>query len=73
MEKINVDTRGMDCPIPLIKLKEALSEAEDGQEIDLTFTCPEAVVNLPTYCQENGHEVIDFEKNPKEWRIVVKK
>ena len=74
MEVIKIDTKGLDCPIPLIELKKALKDAEDGQLIDLEFTCPEAVVNLPRHCEENNHEVVSFEKlGTQSWKIVVKK
>ncbi len=54
--------KGMDCPLPLIELKKALGDAEDGQIIEVEFTCPDAVVNLPGYCEEHNHEVLDFDK-----------
>ena len=74
MDKIFVDTKGMDCPIPLIELKNAIAKAEKGQEIEIEFTCPEATVNLPNYCQEEGVEILDYEKEGnKFWRIVVRK
>jgi len=74
METIKIDTIGLDCPAPLMELKKALKRAEAGQIIDLEFTCPEAVVTLPNYCQRNKHEVISFEQIAnKTWKIVLKK
>ncbi|MGX7024935.1 sulfurtransferase TusA family protein [Vagococcus hydrophili] len=69
-----INTNGLDCPIPLIKLKEALKESQDGEVIKVLFTCPEAVENLPNYAEEQGHEVLDFKKlGKKGWEITVKK
>ena len=74
MSNIKVDTKGLDCPLPLIKLKEVLAKSEEGQIIELEFTCPEAVINIPKYCQENNYEVIEFNVlDNKSWKIVVKK
>lgn len=74
MDVIKIDTKGLDCPIPLIKLKEKLAESEAGQIIELEFTCPEAVINIPKYCQEHNHEVVKFDVlDDKSWIIVVKK
>lgn len=74
MENIKLDTKGMDCPLPLIELKEALGDAEGGQIIEVEFTCPDAVVNLPSYCEEHNHEVLDFDKQDnKSWKLTVKK
>lgn len=74
MDKIILDTKGTDCPMPLIKLKEAVASASKGQVIEVEFTCPEATVNLPKYCQEEGLEIVDYEKEGnKFWRLVVRK
>ena len=37
MENIKLDTKGMDCPLPLIELKKALGDAEDGQIIEVEW------------------------------------
>ncbi|PKK39941.1 hypothetical protein ABB02_00730 [Clostridiaceae bacterium JG1575] len=69
---MRIDTRGKDCPIPLIELKAAIQASAKGEVIEVLFTCPEAVVNLPNYCQENNHKVLEFEPLEKSgWRIVV--
>ncbi len=74
MDAIKLDTKGQDCPLPLITLKNALADAASGQEIEIEFTCPEATVNLPNYCQEAGVEILSFDKNDnKSWTIRVRK
>lgn len=74
MENIQVDALGLDCPTPLIKMKEALAGAKKGDTVEVLFTCPEAVENLPNYAAENDHEVVSFEKiKPTGWKIVIKK
>ncbi len=58
MENIKLDTKGMDL-LPLIEPKKVLGDAEDGQIIEVEFTCPDAVVNLPGYqVEEYNHEVL---------------
>lgn len=74
MESTYLDTKGMDCPLPLNELKAALGDAEEGQIIEIDFTCPEATVNIPNYCQEHNIEVLAFDKNEdKSWKIIVRK
>ncbi|VEG98938.1 SirA-like protein [Slackia heliotrinireducens] len=59
--------------MPLMTLKKALAEAQDGQEIEVVFTCPEATVVLPEYCENNGIEIVGFDKEKKHWKFVVRK
>lgn len=74
MEIIKVNTHGLDWPLPLLELKKALKTAQDGQTIELEFTCPEAVGTLPTFCQEHNHEILSFDKLDGEgWVITLKK
>lgn len=74
MDIIKVNTNGLDWPLPLIELKKALVSAQSEQQIDLEFTCPEATVSLPNFCEKEGHEVLAFDKvGKKGWRILIKK
>lgn len=74
MDTIKLDTKGLDCPLPLMELKNTLADAEKGQVIEVEFTCPEATANIPNYCQENGIEILSFDKNAnKSWTITVRK
>lgn len=73
MNKIEKDVRGLDCPVPLITLKESLKDAESGDVISINFTCPEALNTLPDYCDEHDLEILSMEKqNDKSWKIEIK-
>lgn len=70
---IKLDTLGKDCPLPLIELKKAVAGSAKGEEIEILFTCPEAVTTLPRFCQENDHEIISFSKREQGgWKLVLK-
>ncbi len=74
MDIIKIDTKGMDCPLPLMELKKALEGAETGQMIEVVFTCPEATVNIPDYCERHDIEIIDYQRDDnKFWKIIVRK
>lgn len=73
MGEQTLDTRGKDCPIPLMELKKAIKNSSKGDTVKILFTCPEAVETLPNYCEENGHEVLEFRKNGSEdWYIEIR-
>ena len=73
MEKIVRDVKGQDCPIPLITLKDALKDAEPGQVIDISFTCPEALNTLPDYCDEHELEILSPDRQAdRSWKITIR-
>ena len=74
MEAIKINVKGLDCPVPLVEMKEALKNAKKGQLIELEFTCPEATRSLPLYANRHGHKVIGFERlQTGGWKIIVQK
>lgn len=74
MEVIKIDVKGLDCPIPLIEMKKALKTLEDGQLLEIEFTCPEATRSLPAYADQHEHKVVSFERlDGGAWKIVIEK
>lgn len=67
------DTSGKDCPVPLFELQKAIKESETGEEIELTFTCPEAIQNISNYCQKNNYQIDEFiKKDEDSWVVKIK-
>lgn len=67
-----IDTTGKDCPIPLFELQKAIARSVSGEQIELTFTCPEAIQNITNYCAQNGYRIDEFEKkNQDTWVVKI--
>lgn len=73
METLKINVVGQECPAPLNALKNALLIADPGQEIEITFSCGEATVRLPEYCEANDVEVLRFDRNRGSWTFAVRK
>jgi tRNA 2-thiouridine synthesizing protein A len=54
-----------------MELKKSIEGKNKGDVIDLTFTCPEAVNNVPEYCEKNNYNIKEFTKNNNSWNIKV--
>jgi tRNA 2-thiouridine synthesizing protein A len=50
-----VDARGLKCPLPLVKTKLALEEAEPGATVRVLATDPEAPIDLAAFAASAGH------------------
>lgn len=50
-----VDARGLKCPLPLVKAKLALEEAEAGETVRVLATDPEAPIDLAAFAASAGH------------------
>lgn len=53
-----LDARGMLCPLPVLKARKRLSEMPPGAVLRLLADDPAAVVDVPHFCAEAGHELV---------------
>lgn len=57
----DLDTTGMKCPLPVLKARKRLNGMQPGAVLRLTTTDPMAVIDVPHFCAEAGHELISRE------------
>jgi tRNA 2-thiouridine synthesizing protein A len=55
MSRIEVDSRGLRCPLPVIQLATAARDAKGGTEVTLLATDPAARYDVPAWCRMRGH------------------
>ncbi|MFN3969955.1 MAG: sulfurtransferase TusA family protein [Gemmobacter sp.] len=53
-----LDARGLLCPLPVLKARKRLKDMSPGQVLRLVATDPAAVVDVPHYCREAGHDLV---------------
>ncbi|WP_341273550.1 sulfurtransferase TusA family protein [Paracoccus sediminis] len=56
---IVVDARGMLCPLPVLRLRKVLLGAPVGARVTLLATDAMAAVDVPHFCAEGGHRLLD--------------
>ena len=50
-----VDARGLNCPLPILRTKKALSEMQSGQLLRILATDPGAGEDLQAFARQTGH------------------
>ncbi len=68
----NLDTKGLLCPKPLIMLKEALLELNDGEKIKVETDNETSLKNLVTYLRDQGVEPEQSSKGKVHTLITIK-
>jgi tRNA 2-thiouridine synthesizing protein A len=74
---IEVDARGLRCPLPVIRLAEAARAAPAGTHIVVLATDPAARHDIPAWCRMRHHELVGLDEvaerdDPSYLRIVVR-
>lgn len=61
---LRLDCQNMKCPLPLLKLKVALAPMQVGERILLQATDPIACRDIPTFCAQQGHQILSQRVDP---------
>ena len=59
MSVVEVDARGMRCPLPVIRLAAAARDAPAGTEVVVLATDPAARHDIPAWCRMRGHTLAE--------------
>ena len=54
-----IDTRGLNCPLPILKAKKALAELASGQLLRVVATDPGSIRDFKAFAKQTGNELID--------------
>ncbi len=54
-----LDTRGLNCPLPILKAKKALAELASGQMLKVIATDPGSVRDFQAFAKQTGNELIE--------------
>ena len=52
-----LDVKGLLCPLPVLKARKSLSSMQSGQILQVDATDPAAVIDIPHFCHETGHQL----------------
>lgn len=54
-----IDTRGLNCPLPILKAKKALAELRSGEVLKVVATDPGSVRDFQAFARQTGHELVE--------------
>ena len=60
-----IDARGLNCPLPVLRLRKALLTAAPGAAIELLATDRAALKDVPAFCAAHGHAVDILAQGPE--------
>jgi tRNA 2-thiouridine synthesizing protein A len=68
-----LDARGLNCPLPLMKAKKALTEMQIGQVLRVVATDSGSMPDFRTFAQQAGHEMIEQRNDGREYIHVLRR
>ncbi|HEY1104305.1 MAG TPA: sulfurtransferase TusA family protein [Burkholderiaceae bacterium] len=54
-----IDTRGLNCPLPILKAKKALTDMASGQLLKVVSTDPGSTRDFLAFAKQTGNELVE--------------
>lgn len=68
-----VDARGLNCPLPILRTKKALSDLQSGQVLKVVTTDPGSELDFKAFSRQTGNEIVATEARDREWTFYLKR
>lgn len=68
-----LDARGLNCPLPILKAKKALAEMVSGEILRVIATDPGSVRDFQAFARQTGNELVGQSENNKEFTFFMKR
>lgn len=67
------DLKGLNCPLPVLKAAKRLKAMRPGARLWLETTDPLAVIDIPAFCNEAGHVLVESAASGDGHRFLVER
>ena len=68
-----IDTSGLNCPLPILKAKKALSEMQSGQTLKVIATDPGSWRDFEAFARQTGNALLSQEKTDAHFAYVLQR
>jgi len=67
-----LDARGLNCPLPILRAKKALADMQTGQVLKIVATDPGSVKDFEAFCKQTGHTLLNQSEAEKVYTFLMK-
>jgi len=68
-----LDARGLNCPLPILRAKKAINGLESGQVLRIVATDPGSVKDFEAFAKQTGNELLESSEAGGEFVFLMKK
>lgn len=68
-----LDATGLNCPLPLLKAKQALNKLETGKVLKVIATDSGSIRDFKAYTDQSAHELIEAETDQEPYIYLIKR
>jgi tRNA 2-thiouridine synthesizing protein A len=68
-----IDTRGLNCPLPILKAKKALATMQSGELLKVVATDPGSMRDFQAFARQTGNELVEQQMTGVEFVHVLRR
>ena len=68
-----LDTKGLNCPLPVLKAKRALKNVPVGEILTVVATDPASTIDFRHFCMVSGHELVEWSEADGVFTYVIRR
>ncbi len=68
-----LDARGLNCPLPILRAKKAITELAAGDVLKIIATDPGSVKDIEAFCRQTGNELLQSAQDGSAYTFHVRK
>ena len=69
--EFTVDASGLQCPLPLLKTRQALRHMQPGQLLEVIASDPGSAQDIPAYLRQSNHQLVRSEATGHHYRFLI--
>ena len=69
----DLDVRGLNCPLPILRAKKALTDLKSGQVLRVLATDPGSVKDFQAFARQTGNQLVAHAEEDKVFTFFMKK
>jgi len=73
LHDFELDARGLNCPLPILRTKKALNSMTSGQVLRVLATDPGSVRDFQAFAKQTGHSLLDMAEAAGEFVFMLRK
>ena len=68
-----LDARGLNCPLPILRTKKTLSDMASGQVLKILATDPGSAKDFQAFAKQTGNALLSADENDKVFTFFMQK
>jgi tRNA 2-thiouridine synthesizing protein A len=68
-----LDARGLNCPLPILRAKKSLTDMQSGQVLKIVATDPGSMKDFEAFAKQTGNQLLSSSQDDKEYTFYLKR